>query len=79
MSLSGTSWSGKGPVWGISIPSVTSGRPPVTITTANGYSFQITANGAGIFPTQVGTPPKSQSDLMKEKIEAFDRAMRGVG
>lgn len=42
------------------------------------YSYQLTSNGAGIFPTTI-TPPKSEVDVQKEKIEAFDRAMRGVG
>lgn len=44
------------------------------------FTYQLTANGAGIVQS---APPsvteQSTTDPMKEKIEAYNRAMRSVG
>lgn len=42
------------------------------------YTYQITINGAGIFPTPI-LLPKSQDEINQENADAFDHAMGIVG
>lgn len=96
MSLSNINWNGKSNSVGQAIAnnkptspqgagqSVVVNVPVVASSTGaaspQNFSYQITVNGAGIFPTPVTiTPPKSQAEIAKERADAFDRAMGIVG